>query len=251
MPADPSTIPASATVTNLLPEPLKVFGLPAFTAGEVRVITMSAFLLAQRSVIWNALYNAVLKNLVSSPQVTFDVGEIATGQQGVVNRGGHGVGGAVVPVPGGLSLPPSVTFINLLSEPLVLAGIYSAPASGPSPFDVDVLLYGDTVQDYGDDVTLFGQPSYVITIDLTLLPINQQAAVWNALINARDKGLISSPELTTAVQTGFTGHQGVDNYGGHGNGGQISFLLQTPYVGVSIGGVPITVRGEDITVQGL
>lgn len=219
MPADPSTIPASATVTNLLPEPLKVFGLPAFAAGEVRVVNMSAFLLAQRSVIWNALYNAVLQNLVSSPDVTFDVTEIATGQQGVVNRGGHGVGGAVVPVPGGFSLPSQVTFTNLLSEPLVLAGIYL------------------TANDTG-------------VIDMTLVPINQQSALWNALINARDKGLISSPELTTAVRTGFTSHQGVENYGGHGNGGQLEFLVQTPYQGIIIGGVPLTVQGEDITVQG-
>jgi hypothetical protein len=190
MPAAPSTIPASATVTNLLAEPLTVYGLPAFAVGEVRVLNMSAFVLAQRSVIWNALYNAKLKNLVSSPDLTFDVNDLATGHQGVVNRGGHGVGGSIVPVPGGLGLPASVSFTNLLDEPLVIVGVL-LPVGGTG------------------------------IIDFSGLSINQQSVSWNDLINARDKGLISSPDLTTAVQTGFTGHQGS---GGQDSGGNQTYM---------------------------
>lgn len=255
MAADPSTIPASADVTNITVEPLKVAGLMAFAVGETRTVNLAAFQLAQRSIVWNALYNALLKNLIQAPAVTFDVNELATGHQSVVNRGGHGVGGATVPVPGGLNLPLEVEFTNLLGEPLYIAGVYlyqaTDPLLDPHPGILRITLYAEGPTVYGASPSLFSQPGDTAIIGLASLPINQQAAVWNALIVARDAGYISSPQLTVAVQAGFTGHQGTENYGGHGPGGQIDFLLQTPYVGITVGGVPLTVRGQDITVQGL
>jgi hypothetical protein len=196
MPADPSTIPASAVVTNITVEPLQVLGLATFAVAEVRTVTMSTFLLPQRAVVWNALRNAVVKGLVTAPAVTFDVTEVATGQQSIINSGGQGTGGAVVDVPGGLGLPALVTIVNELADPLVIAGVHLLPGAS------------------------FGY-------DMTLLPINQQAQVWNALIVARDLGHISSAELTTAVLEGFTGHQAADNAGGQGNGGQLQILHAT------------------------
>lgn len=212
-------IPASATVTSLLDEPLQLAGLRVFTAGEVRTIDLSAFEAAQRVAVWKALYNARLAGLMSGADLTFDVADVATGHQGVQNRGGQGVGGAVKPVVGGLGLPAAVVVTSLITETLSIAGI--------------------TIPPLGE-----------FTLDTTLLPINQQAAVWNALIRARDTGLISSPDLTVAVDAGFTGHQGVDNSGGQGNGGQIAVLVDTPPASVTVQGTYVTVRGEPITVQG-
>ncbi|MFA6132478.1 MAG: hypothetical protein WC869_00525 [Phycisphaerae bacterium] len=195
MPADPSTIPASATVTNLLTEPLALAGLKTLAPAEARLVDLAAFQLAQRTLVWNAICNAYLKSLVNVSGTPLEVDDLATGQQGVQNIGGHGTGLDVVDVPGGLGLPASVTITNLGTTPLALAGI--------NPFLTSV------------------------TIHLSLLPINQQSQIWNTLIAARDAGLISSPGLTVGVQVGFTGHQGNDNAGGHGNGGQRTLLVAT------------------------
>lgn len=119
----PSSIPASASVTNLLTEPLGLPGIQTLAANETRTITMSAFGLSQRSLVWNALYNAKLKGYLSSAAVTFDVEEIATGHQGSINRGGQGVGGSTVPVAGGLVIPDTATVTNELDDPLSVAGI--------------------------------------------------------------------------------------------------------------------------------
>jgi len=187
-------IPASTVVTNLLGEPLKLAGVQAFAAGETRTIDLSAFGTAQKTVVWNGLYNAGQRGLMLGVDLTFGVTDLATGHQGVQNIGGHGTGIIVTSVPGGLSLPASVVITSLISETISIAGITILPLG-------------------------------VFTLDTTLLPINQQAAVWNALIRARDTGLISSPQLTVAVVDGFTGHQGVDGFGGHGPGGQLAYLV--------------------------
>lgn len=191
-------IPASTTVTSLLAERLQLAGLRVFTAAEVRTIDLAAFGAAQKTVVWNALYNAKLRGLVSGVDLTFDVTDIATGHQGIQNLGGQGTGG-IVQSTRGLGLPASVVITNLVSETLSIAGIIIRPGG-------------------------------VFTLVTTLLPINQQAAVWNALIRARDTGLIASPQLTTAVAAGFTGHQGVNDGGGHGNGGQFAVLVLSSYL---------------------
>lgn len=212
-------IPASATVTNKLAEPLAIAGLQTFAVAEVRTIDLSAFGAAQQTVIWNALYNAVLKNLITAPAVTFSVEDSATGHQGVVNSGGQGFGGSIVPVSGGFGLPATATITNLVADPLVVAGIRLEPGASA-------------------------------VVDLTTPPINQLSKLWNALIRARDKGLISSADLTTEVTDGFTGQQDTENSGGHGPGGQVAALLQTAVPSITINGVVTTVRGQAITVQG-
>jgi len=227
MAADPSTIPASATVTNLLAEPLALAGLKTLAPGEVRVITLSAFLLAQRSMVWNGLYNAAIKGLISTSDVTFDVNEIATGHQGVLNRGGQGTGFDIVEVPGGLGLPASVTFTNLLDEPLVIAGIYLENAADPQPGYLAPTIHDQASSLYGATIELFRLASDTWVLGLAELEINQQATLWNALITARDAGYITSADLTTAVADGYTGHQGHENRGGHGNGGNIKRLVAT------------------------
>lgn len=212
----PSAIPASVTVVNLLSEPLALPGVQSFAVGETRVITLSAFGLEQRSLIWNAIYNAKVEGLVTAAAATFDVTEIATGHQGSTNRGGHGVGGTIVPVPGGLGLPATVTFTNELDEPLSIIGVLV-------------------------------QPGASFTYDMTGVGINQQSLVWNALVSAEAVGLISSSDLGPAVTPGFTGQQ---EHGGQGNGGQISFLVETQFQGTTIEGKDVTVRGNAFTVRG-
>lgn len=211
-------IPASVTVVNLVGEPLALPGLRPFAVSESRDIDLSSFGLSQRSLIWNAIYNAQIRGWVTAAAATFDVVEIATGHQGSINRGGHGVGGSVVSVPGGLGLPDTVTFTNELDDPLSIVGIIVQP--------------GDS-----------------FTYDMTLVGINQQSLVWNALVNAEARGYISSADLGAAVTAGFTGQQ---EHGGQGDvaGGQVSFLHETVPESVVIGGQVVTVRGQDITVRG-
>jgi hypothetical protein len=90
MPADPSTIPATVLVTNLMTDPLKLEGLPVFAVGEARTVTMTNFLLPQRAWVWNAIRNAKVKNLVTTNSAVVDVTSTPTGQQGVENNGGQG-----------------------------------------------------------------------------------------------------------------------------------------------------------------
>ncbi len=89
MAADPSTIPATVQVTNLLAEQLKLEGLQIFAPGEVRTITMTNFLLAQRASVWNAIRNAKVKGLVATDSAVIDVTPLPTGHQGVENNGGQ------------------------------------------------------------------------------------------------------------------------------------------------------------------
>lgn len=97
MPADPSTIPASITVTNALTVPLKIAGVPVFTAGEVRLITLSAFLLAQKTVVWNAITRAVTGGWMTANASTFLVTDLVTGHQNTENHGGQDALGAINP----------------------------------------------------------------------------------------------------------------------------------------------------------
>lgn len=219
MPVDPLAMPATTTVTSLLAEPLKLAGLAVFAPGEVRTITLSAFEVSQRVFVWNGLFNAKVKNLISGVDLVDAADEIATGHQGVQNRGGQGVGGGTKNEPGGFGLPASVVITNLIGETLSIAGI--------------------TIK-----------PGVVFTLNTTLLPINQQSAVWNALIQARNVGLISSPQLTVSVTDGFTGHQGIADHGGQGNGGQVAVLVDNLAGNLGVRGQPVTVRGQTITVRG-
>lgn len=87
MPADPSTIPATISVTNATGGRFAVSGLPVFESGEARTITLSAFVLAQRAAIWNALTVALGRGYLTSGTPGFDVTSIYTGHQ---NTDGHG-----------------------------------------------------------------------------------------------------------------------------------------------------------------
>lgn len=87
MPADPSTIPASITVTNATAGRFSVAGLQIFEPGEVRTVTLSAFGLAQRAAIWNALTVALGRGYLTSGTAGFEVTSLYTGHQ---NTDGHG-----------------------------------------------------------------------------------------------------------------------------------------------------------------
>lgn len=90
MPANPSTIPGSATFTNSLAEPLKVEGLKLFAPGEVRLVTLSTFLLPQRAAVWNALWVAKTNGLLTTGTSMFEVDALPTGHQATQGNGGQG-----------------------------------------------------------------------------------------------------------------------------------------------------------------
>lgn len=90
MAADPSTIPTTVLVTNLLAFKLQLCGLPPFAPGEARTITMTTFLLPQRTAVWNAIRNAKVKNLVSTDSAVEDVTPLTTGHQNTEFNGGQG-----------------------------------------------------------------------------------------------------------------------------------------------------------------
>ncbi len=97
MPADPSTIPSSITVTNALPEPLQIAGLSLFKVGETRLVTLTPFLLAQKTVVWNAITRAVTAGWLTTGASTFLVTDLVTGQQNTENNGGQDALGTINP----------------------------------------------------------------------------------------------------------------------------------------------------------